>query len=172
MDLRTCSPRVWVLSGGFEPCRHLRPPSGREHTVVLLIQSGDDDYLMIELGGNLPQGHDARLFSICGTGSCIDVCPVAQTRLDIPRPLFTQSWTTGGKPKCSGTRQIRTADLSVHSRTRQPPDHDDCAKSEDRVYPGSSTGGGGDLLPIGAPPRVGHSQGVSPRRRHHLTLSF
>ena len=28
-----------------------------------------------------------------------------------------------GKSKCSGTRQIRTTDLSVHSRTRQAPDH-------------------------------------------------
>ena len=54
--------------------------------------------------------------------------PVTQTRLDIPRPLITQShrhgwtyqglwlpshWSLGGKSKCSGTRQIRTAD---HSR--------------------------------------------------------
>ena len=46
------------------------------------------------------------------------IYPVTQTRLDIPRPLFTQSLTTGGKPKCSCTRSIRTADLSVHSRTR------------------------------------------------------
>ena len=29
-----------------------------------------------------------------GTGSF--TCPVAQTRLDIPRPSFTQSWTAGG----------------------------------------------------------------------------
>ena len=62
---------------------------------------------------NLPPGHDALLFSISNTGSFI--CPVAQTRLGIPRPLFTQSWTTRGKSKCSGTRQIRTADLLVHS---------------------------------------------------------
>ena len=30
-------PRVGVvgwLSGGFTPCRHLRPSSGREHTIV------------------------------------------------------------------------------------------------------------------------------------------
>ena len=36
------------LSGGFMPCRHLRPSSRREHTIVELIQSGDDDYLMNE----------------------------------------------------------------------------------------------------------------------------
>ena len=30
------------------PCRHLRPSSGREHTIVQLIQSSDDDYLMNE----------------------------------------------------------------------------------------------------------------------------
>ena len=39
-------PRSW-LSGGFTPCRHLRPSSGREHTIVtysvLLL-----DYLMNE----------------------------------------------------------------------------------------------------------------------------
>ena len=96
-----------------------------------------------------------------GTGSFI--CPVTQTWLDMPRPLITQShrhgWTyqglwlpshawDGGESKYSGTRQNRTADLSVHSRTRQPPDHDDHPKSQDRLYPGSSTGGG-DLLPSG-----------------------
>ena len=32
------------LSRGFTPCQHLRPSSGREHTIVL-IQSGDNDYL-------------------------------------------------------------------------------------------------------------------------------
>ena len=31
------------MSGGFTPCRHLRPSSGREHSVFVLIQSGDDD---------------------------------------------------------------------------------------------------------------------------------
>ena len=39
---------VLSLSGGFTPCRHLRPSSGQEHTVIELIQSGDDDYLMNE----------------------------------------------------------------------------------------------------------------------------
>ena len=72
--------------------------------------------------------------------------PVTQTRLDIPRPLITQSWTTGGKSKCSGTSQILTADLSVHSLTRQPPDHDDRPTSEGQLYPGCSSRGRGDLL--------------------------
>ena len=62
----------------------------------------------MKLGENLPLGHNALLFSISGTESII--CPVAETRLDIPRPLINQ---------------IRTADLSVHSWTRKPPDHDD-----------------------------------------------
>ena len=31
------------------PCRHIRSSSGREHTIVNLIQSGDDDYLMNEI---------------------------------------------------------------------------------------------------------------------------
>ena len=35
--------------------------------------------------------------------------------------------------------QILNADLSVHSCTRQPPDHDDRRKSEDQLYSGSST---------------------------------
>ena len=53
----------------------------------------------MKLGGNRPPGDNPLLFSISGTGSFI--CPVAQTPLDIPRPLITQSWGTGGKPKCS-----------------------------------------------------------------------
>ena len=32
----------------FMPSQHLRPSSGREHTIVQLIQSGDDDYSMNE----------------------------------------------------------------------------------------------------------------------------
>ena len=58
------------LSGGFTPCRHLRPSSGRE----ILIRSGDDDYLMNEtVGGSLPPTHDALLFSLGGTGSSINM---------------------------------------------------------------------------------------------------
>ena len=43
--------------------------------------------------GNLPPGHDALLFSISDTGYFI--CPVTQTRLDIPRPLPSHTDTTG-----------------------------------------------------------------------------
>ena len=46
-------------------------------------------------GGNRPPGDNPLLFSISGTGSFI--CPVAQAQLDIPRPLITQSQSTGGK---------------------------------------------------------------------------
>ena len=46
-----------------------------------------------KLGGNLPLGRDALLVSISGTRSFI--CPVAQTRLDIPRSLITQSHRHG-----------------------------------------------------------------------------
>ena len=43
----------------------------------------------MKLGGNRPAGDNPLLFSISGTGSCI--CPVTQTRLEIPRPLITQA---------------------------------------------------------------------------------
>ena len=62
--------------------------------------------------------------------------------------IYTRSWTTGGSQSAPAQGMIRTAELSVHSRIRQPPDHDDRPKSEDEIYLGSSTGGGG-LLPNG-----------------------
>ena len=55
----------------------------------------DERNWWMKLGESLPPGHDALIFSIGGTGSFIDVCPVAQTRLDIPRPLITQSHRHG-----------------------------------------------------------------------------
>ena len=153
----------------------------------------------MKLGGNLPRGYNALLFSISGTGSFICLVtqtrldiprplitqshrhgwtyqglwlpshidtaghtkafdyPVTQTRLDIPRPLITQShrhgWTHQGlylpshgpQSQSSGTRQIRTADLSVHSQTHKPSDH---PKSENQLYPGSSMGGGGGVFSL------------------------
>ena len=52
--------------------------------------------LWVKLGRNLPLRHNALLFSIGGMGSII--CPVTQTRLDIPKPLTRQSWTTAWSP--------------------------------------------------------------------------
>ena len=72
--------------------------------------------LWMKLGGNRPPEDNPLLFLISGTGSFI--CPVAQTRLDIPRPLITQWWVGGAK--CSvpwmglepTTRRGRTYQLS------------------------------------------------------------
>ena len=36
------------LSGGFTPSRHLRPSSGREHTIVQLIQSGGHQFISFD----------------------------------------------------------------------------------------------------------------------------
>ena len=66
-----------------------------------------------KLGGNLPRGHDTLLYSISGTGSFI--CPVAQTRLDIPRPVFTQSWSTGGGGSQSAPAKGRFEPLTCRS---------------------------------------------------------
>ena len=64
----------WLIDWVGFYCRHLRP-----------------SYLIIwwmKLRRHLPPGHDAPLLSISVTGSFI--CPVAQTRLDIPIPLIRQ----------------------------------------------------------------------------------
>ena len=53
-------------------------------------------------GGNRPPGDNPLFLSISGTGSFI--CPVAESRLDIPRPLITESPSPGGKPRCSVPR--------------------------------------------------------------------
>ena len=44
--LKTPTLGVGEFEWGFTPSRHLRPPSGREHKIVELIQSDDDDYSM------------------------------------------------------------------------------------------------------------------------------
>ena len=81
-------------------------------------------------------GTQCLLSSISGAGSLI--CPVAETRLDIPRP-----WTTGGGGgvKVLWHEADSTADLH-DDLASQPADHDDHPKSEDQLYPGSSTGVG------------------------------
>ena len=53
------------------------------------------------IGGDLPPGHDALLFSISGTGSFI--CPAPQSRLDIPRRLIVDLYNHGPFPgRCLG----------------------------------------------------------------------
>ena len=51
-----CTFRVWVLSGGFTPCRHLRHLSQNLFSAVMMIT------WRMKLAGNLPPGHDALLF--------------------------------------------------------------------------------------------------------------
>ena len=73
----------------------------------------------MKLGGNRPPGDNPLLFSISGTGSFI--CPITQTRLDIPRPLITQSWGTGRKAEVfSSASGTRTDNASSLSPTRYP----------------------------------------------------
>ena len=97
------------------------------------------DYLMNKTRRTLPPGHDALLFKKKWHG------------------IFYMSSRTGmaGHTKAFiypvmvhwGKSVLwRKADLSVHSQTCQPPDHEDHPKMEDQLYLGSSMG---DLLPIG-----------------------
>ena len=128
----------------------------------------------MKLGGNLPPGYGALPFSISGTGSFIGLCIVIQTLMDIPRPLITQLWTTGEKVEVlrheadSNRFQFRTDDLSVHSRTCQPPDQDNCPKEGQNIARVLNKGifsimwgggGGWGSSAITAPPSVGHPQG-------------
>ena len=105
----------------------------------------------MKLGGNLPPGHDALLFSRSGTGSCI--CPHA--RLDIPRPLFTQSWTTGGM---SNRRSVGPQWNTPTTRLRWPP------QVGGSIIPRVLNGGIFSLLRGSsaktAPPRVCHPHGA------------
>ena len=76
--------------GGFTPSRHLRPSSGREYIQsYTLIQSGDDDYLMNETRRKPTTGRQSP--SLFDKWHGIFYMPIAQTRLDIPRSLVTQS---------------------------------------------------------------------------------
>ena len=76
----------------------------------------------MKLEGDLPSGHDALLFSISGTEY---VMPSYIFYMASDYSVMDHWW---GGTQCSGTRHTRTADLSVHSQTRQPPDHDDRAE--------------------------------------------
>ena len=72
------------------PCQHLRPSSGG-NIQSKLIQSGDDGYLINELGGNLPPAQDARPVAGGGGGLPDPPPPPARPRgswpdLDPPPP--------------------------------------------------------------------------------------
>ena len=75
----------------------LNPGSAPAYIFLIItvssLDSGDDDYLN-ETRRKPTTGTRCPTLLISGMGSFI--CPVAQTRLDIPRPLITKSWTTGG----------------------------------------------------------------------------
>ena len=121
--------------------------------VYMHDQSGDDFWSM-ELGGNLPPEHDALLFSISDLRSFIyrqshrhgwayqdlwlpshtDTAghtkafdyPATQTRLDIPRPFISQSWTTGGKSRrsvfrCDADLHWRHVSSETNTLTTDPP---------------------------------------------------
>ena len=105
--------RFVCLSGGFTPSRHTRPSTGIEHRIAQLIQSGDDDYSMNETRRTPTTGRQSPslfykwhgiLYMSSRTGTAGHTrafdYPVPQTRLDIPRPLITQSprhgWTYHG----------------------------------------------------------------------------
>ena len=114
----------------------------------------------MKLGGNLPLRNDTLLFSISGTGHFI--CPVAQTRWDIYTkafmyPVIMDHWVK--VEVLYSSRQIRKADLSVHSRTRQPAVHNDRPKSQDQYYytPGPQRGNFSKMRVMSAtaaPPRA------------------
>ena len=56
-------------------------------------------------------------YSISGTGSFI--CPVAQTQLDIPRALITQSWATIGERSIFGKLDPPTCRSTVEHANHQ-----------------------------------------------------
>ena len=83
------------------------------------VQSGDD-YLMNETRRKAStRTRHPTLFD--KWHGIFYICLVAQTRLDIPRPLITQSWTTGGKVKVlrhkADAKQSNTLQTSIGSDT-------------------------------------------------------
>ena len=91
----------------------------------------------MKLGGHRPPGDNPLFFSTSGTGYFI--CPVAQTRLDILRPLITQSRSTGGGgggagdgfSSASGTR---TDNTSAYSRTCSQLSHPGDGQTDSYTY--------------------------------------
>ena len=116
--LMSSNPRVWVW------VEDLRPVGIYGHLQVEDTQSYNlfSPVIMItwwmELGGNLPLGHNALLFSISGMGSYI--CPVAQRRMNIPFDYPVMGHYSGGEV-ASPANRTRANDMSVHSPIRKPP---------------------------------------------------
>ena len=112
----------------------------------------------MKLGGNLPQGHDALRFLISSTGSFI--CPVTQTRPDVPRSLITESWTGGGgqSAPAQGRFEPPTCRCTRHQTTMTSPSQKinytlDPQRGHLLLLVGSSANT--------APPRGGHPQGAN-----------
>ena len=68
----------------LRPCRHLQDQNIESYNL----------FGGMKLGGNLPPGHDALLFSISGTGSFI--CLVTDTRLDLTKTFIYPVMDQGG----------------------------------------------------------------------------
>ena len=139
------------LSGSFTPCRHLRPSSGREHTILLLIQSGDD-YLMNETRRTPTTGRQSpslfdKWHGIFSMPSRIDTA-VHTKGCDYP---VAEHW---GKPKCS----------NIGSQSNALPTEPSRLPPEDHMTPGPQQGGTspnwGDSWSKTAPPREGHPHGA------------
>ena len=82
------------------PSRHLQGENIQSYNLFSPLMMTT---LWMKPGGNRPLGDNPLLFSISCTGSFI--CPVVQARLDIPRPLITQSRSTGGKAEMFSSRR-------------------------------------------------------------------
>ena len=101
-------------------------------------------------------GHDALLFSTSGTRSFI--CPVSQSRLDMPTPLLSHgSLGESQSAPAQGRFETPTCHSTVEHASPQT------TMTVPRITPGPERR---DLFPIGgssaktAPPHVCHPQGV------------
>ena len=105
------------LSFSFSLNRHLRPSSGREHTIVKPIQSGDDDYLMNETRRKPTTGRQSpclfdKWYGILYMPSRIDGAGPTKT-FDCP---VAEHW--GETEMFSSASRTRTDNTLAHSRTR------------------------------------------------------
>ena len=126
------------LSGGFTPCQHLRPSSGREHTIVYLIQSGDDDYLINETRRKPTTGRQSP--SLCDKWHGIFHMP---SRIDEAGHTKAFDYTVAEHLGENRNVQFRRWDSNRQhigpGRTRYQPSHPGSPRGSHN--PGSSTGG-------------------------------